>query len=102
MGTLMINNKPVFVRNSDDFADVLNENLGYEAEEFYREDIEQAKESTCQCHGECDATYRIQEHYERLLRDIQDELTSWQVKKLTKDEITKKRDALWKMIEGEL
>lgn len=100
MATLLIKDKPVFIRSNYDFAEMLEEKLGFEVAQFYRNSVAEAEKP--QCLGECDATYRIQEHYERVLRDVQDELTSWKVKKLTKEEICNKRDQLSSMIEKEL
>lgn len=102
-GTLMVNGKPEFVSNNNAFAEILRENLGYEAETFYRDSImETAENYQNKCTGECDYTYRLQEHYERFLRDIQDEISSWAIKKLTKDEIADRRDKLYEMIDKEL
>ena len=100
--TLMINGKPEFVIDNHHFADVLEAHIGYEAAQFYNDSIDEAVENVNPCNGECDATYELQEHYENLLRDIQDEIMSWDVKKLTKQEIADKRDMLYKMIDKEL
>lgn len=102
-GTIMIDNKPTFVRDDYDFVSVLEENLGSDAADFHLGSIAEAIEShKSKCTGECDHTYRIEEHYQRFLRDIQDEIAGWAINKLTKAEIEDRRDKLYELIEKEL
>ena len=101
--TILINNKPTFVRGDHDFASVLEENIGADAADFYLGSIAEEIEShALKCTGECDHTYRIEEHYQRFLRDIQDEIAGWAINKLTKAEIEERRDKLYELIEKEL
>lgn len=89
-----------FVENEDRFAMILEEKLGRDAAEYFREAI--ANPNTDYCAGECDHLYKIQESYERILKDIQDALMSWKTRKWTKEQIEEHRDQLLETINKEL
>lgn len=97
---IMIEGKVETIRDDDDFASMLRENIGYEAEEYFRGAIEDALDTaeSNNCHGECDRTILIQEDWENFTRDIKDELY-WvfnHMENMTKKQIESKIYALYK------
>lgn len=101
--TLMIQRQPVTIFDNEQFARMLYEKLGYDASEYFRDALSGAAgNARNSCSGECDIVYATQEKYENILRDVRDVLGSWTIRRLTKDELIKRRDALYERIEGEL
>lgn len=101
--TLMVQGKPVTIFDNERFAQMLYETLGYDASEYFWEALSGAARNTQDsCKGECDIVYATQEKYENILRDVRDVLGSWAIRRLTKDELIKRRDALYERIAGEL
>lgn len=75
MNLLLVKGKRVNVADSDDFAELLRTELGDDAETFFRQTLKESDERVfdeSRCVGECDRTYQIQEHYERVLSDIRE------------------------------
>lgn len=100
---LMIQGEPETIHNDEQFARMLDERLGYEAAEYFRDAVaDRRDDSENQCDGECDVVYEMQENYENILRDIRDEVGSWAIHRLTKKELLDRRDALYARIEREL
>ena len=109
---MIIQGKVENIWDDEDFARMLREKLGDDAERYFRsacdreaiieEALDECKDFTQYCGGECSKTEEIQEHYERILHDVQDELTDWDFDDSTKKELERKRDALWKRINSEL
>ena len=97
---LMIQNKPETIFDNEQFARLLEEKLGYEAAEYFLEALDNAVENAKEkCTGECDVTYSLQEGYENILRDIRDEIGAWAIRRLTKEQLVDRRDALFEKIE---
>ena len=78
---LLVNGKIENIHDGNDFARMLGEKLGDDAERYFREnwlvyadyDPEQLDEDfKNQCDGECDHVYEQQEHYQDVLRDIKE------------------------------
>lgn len=101
---LIINDKPEVIFNHDQFARLLLETLGDDAKDYFLDAIQEAEENpdVRVCAGECEKLYELQEDYERVLRDIHDELMSWTITKLTKEELLKKRYDLCDLIQKEM
>lgn len=100
--TIMIEGKVETIRDDDDFANMLRDNIGYEAEEYFRGAIEDALDTaeSNNCHGECDKVYSLQEDWENFTRDIKDELHElvMGIDDLTKKQIEAKIRLLCKKI----
>ena len=95
----------VKIYNNKDFALFLDESLGYEAGDYFRtalEDVANAATGENRCTGECDTIYEIEEHWQRILQDIHDELISWEIGKKTKRDLEEMRNCLVKKINAEL
>lgn len=80
---LLVQGKIENLRDGNEFARLLGETLGSDAERYFREnwlifeDYDPERTDAAfknRCDGECDRTYGLQEHYENLLRDIKDHL----------------------------
>lgn len=102
---LIINDKPEVIFNHDQFARLLLETLGDDAKDYFLEALNEVREDIDPeevCDGECEKTYELQEHYERILKDVRDELMSWRIVNLTKEELLQKRFDLCEMIQSEL
>lgn len=109
---MMIQGKVTNVYDSEDFARLLGELLGSDAEYYYRAqtDIDDIldhmsdSELFSHCAGECSKTEEIQEHYEFILRDVKEELECLRDDMLnqTKTETMKTIIELIKKINAEL
>lgn len=96
--TMVIRDKQETIYGNEGFAKMLREKLGDDACNFFLNAIDEKSE----CNGECDILYSWIEGRDNFLRDLQDELASWAIRKLTKAEIEQKRDNLYQKIEGVL
>lgn len=93
------------IYNNDDFAIFLDERLGYEAGDYFRtalKDVANEASEKYRCVGECDITERIEEHWQRIVWDIHDELVSWEISKKTKRDLEEMRNYLVRRINAEL
>jgi len=98
---MIIQGKVEYIWTDEDFARMLRDKLGDDAERYFL-GILFSREQAHKCPGECDKTYRLQEHYERVLKDVRDEVAAWKTRKMTKDEIDDKREQLIMTIDHEL
>ena len=98
---MIIQGKVEYIWTDEDFARMLRDKLGDDAEPYFL-GILFSREQARECPGECDKTYRLQEHYERILKVVRDEVAAWKTRKMTKDEIDDKREQLIMMIDREL
>ena len=95
----------VKIYDNKDFALFLDESLGYEVGDYFRtalEDVTNEASEKYKCVGECDITERIEEHWQRILQDIHDELVSWEISKKTKRDLEEMRNYLVRKINAEL
>ena len=95
----------VKIYDNKDFALFLDETLGYDVGDYFRTALEDVANETAEkneCTGECDVTYRIEEHWQRIVQDIHDELVSWEISKETKRDLEKMRNHLVIKINAEL
>ena len=105
---MIIQGKVENIWDDEDFARMLRDKLGDDAEQYFRNAcdpdvfLESVKSVREYCVGECEETERIQEHYERILHDVRDELDEWDFDGATKKQLQAKKDALWKRINSEL
>lgn len=108
---MIIQGKVENIWDNEDFARMLRDRLGDDAEQYFRDQCDReamlAETSIDDvleyvCFGECQKLDELQEHYERILHDVQDELVDWDFNDSTKKELEQKRDALWKKINSEL
>lgn len=101
---MIIQGKTETIFDNEDFARMLDEKLGSDAADYFRDALQKALEThdPSVCIVECDRVYRVQEHYEHVLRDIRDELGSWAIMNMTKGRIMENRDALYRQIGREL
>lgn len=101
---LMIQGKPETIFDDEHFARMLDEKLGYDAAEYFRDAVREANlnPDVQVCSGECDKVYETQEHWQRIVQDACDEMGSWAIRKLTKDELMDRRDELVEQLRGEL
>ena len=83
---LMIQGKPETIFDNEQFARLLDEKLGYEAAEYFRDALEDQrvilmdemeKKPLNFCTGECDRVYEAQRHYQDVLRDVLDDLRAY-------------------------
>lgn len=81
---VVIGSETVFIDCPERFAWLLEEKLGEEAADYFRGTVEELTFDPDFCPGECDRTYKMQEHYERVIRDALEILTDAQVRELTK------------------
>ena len=79
MEHLEISGEHRFVESPEHFALILEEKLGVDAAEYFRDCCKNFDGSNCP--GECDHTYRLQEHYQRVIRDVLDDLKDVKVLK---------------------
>ena len=104
---LLINGKVENIFDGEDFARLLGEKLGSDAENYFREnwlvfcdyDPENLKQP---CTGECDTTYKLQEHYENVLQDIKDRLQEILSRKDTNYNTVVKGNLILNLINSEL
>ena len=104
---LMIQGNVELVSDDEDFARLLGAKLGDDAEQWFRGVLENTipdidDDLYARCKGECDKLFEQQEHYQRVLGDIRDELYAWPVFKLTRAQVDERRDRLLKIIDSEL
>lgn len=95
----------VKIYDNKDFALFLDETLGYDVGDYFRTALKDIANETAEkneCTGECDVTYRIEEHWQRIVQDIHDELVSWEISKETKRDLEKMRNYLVRKINAEL
>lgn len=95
----------VKIYDNKDFALFLDENLGYEAGDYFRTALKNVANEASEkykCVGECDITERIEEHWQRIVQDIHDELVSWEIGKKTKRDLEEMRSRLVREINAEL
>lgn len=106
VSVLLINGKTENVYGDEDFARLLRDRLGDDAARYFLDTIsdhaKNPEEFGYECSGECDRVYETQENYERILKDVRDELASWPTRKMTKADIDAKRDRLIEKIGWEL
>lgn len=79
-----------FCENEDRFALILEEKLGSEAADCFREimgNVATRENMWALCGGECDAVYKVQESRERALRDVKDSLCEIDFQSMTKTQI---------------
>ena len=80
-----------FCENEERFALILEEKLGIEAADCFREEIMgdvATRENLWKlCGGECDAVYKAQEARERALQDVKDSLCELDPQSMTKAQI---------------
>ena len=82
MDRIVIGKETFFIEAPERFAWILEEKLGADAARYFRETIADLKFDSSACSGECDETYRIEEHYQRVIRDAVEELENGKVRKL--------------------
>lgn len=106
---MLIQGKAENIFDDEDFARMLRDRLGDDAERYYRKRI--APESILgslnpleYCPGECDETMKIQERYESILHEVQEQLEDLSVNMMdqTKLETQKQINQLAKKINREL
>ncbi len=76
---------------ADTFGDMIDRFMGYEAAEFYRELLAETSK-TC---AECDAVYKTQEHYQRVISEALEILDDVEVKKAFETKFKKAYDKLY-------
>ena len=101
-----------YITKEEDFREFIHRELGLDALECFDDILEDNRidESVfssdpakyCPFQGECDRVYETQRHYETILKDVQEEIGSWALFRLTKEQIVEKRDELWEKINREL
>ncbi len=101
---LTVQGKLETIFDDEQFARMLDERLGYDAGEYFRDALKEAKQNPDveTCCGECDRVYEMQEHWENVVRDACDEMGAWPIRRLTKDELMDRRDNLLEQLRGEL
>lgn len=102
---ILRNGKRESIRDNDDFADMLEDQLGLDVRAYFEDALEDQTSLVLDekpCCGECDAVFAVREDCDGFLYDILDEIAAWEIEKLTKKEIAKKRDALWAKINSRL
>lgn len=83
MHTYIINGKPETFYNAGQLKRALPELFGDDVTELFQElldaEIAQAymRDPYEHCNGECDQTYRIEEHYQRVIRDAVEDLQAY-------------------------
>ena len=70
---LFIDGEHCFVDCPERFALLLEEKLGSDAAGYFRDFASNDRDGEG-CTGECDVTYRMHEHYERVISDVIDDL----------------------------
>lgn len=80
---LIIEGKPNTIFDDEQFARLLDERLGYDVGEYFRERIKDLKEDILDefakdplkyCAGECDKVYDVQEQFENKLDSVKEKL----------------------------
>lgn len=101
---LLIQDKPETIWDNEQFARMLDEKLGSDTADFFRDALHDANinPNKSVCFGECDRVYKIQEHYEAILKEVCDELMACPVRKLSKVQLEERRDALLVMLNKRL
>ena len=94
MDSLYIHDELFFVTDVEDFARLLEKELGHEAATTFRgfcNDAEYDKEG---CDGECDRLYEVQETFERGIQDALDILSTVEGKKTDAAALERVRECL--------
>jgi hypothetical protein len=103
---MTIQGKVENIWDDEDFARMLRDRLGDDAERYFRDSLSYHDRNPSEfgypCSGECDKVYELQEHYEQLLKETRYEIASWKTRKWTKDELDSKRAQLIQKIDSEL
>ena len=89
--TMMIQGKVETIFDDEDFARLIGERLGYDAEQYFRDHWDMdylmrdvTDEQILQyCSGECENVERAIEHWTGVLQSVQEELEGLQAKVLT-------------------
>ena len=103
---LKIRDKPVTIYDEADFARILRDELGDDAERYYREILNgwSRDQEEHECCGECDRVYELQQHFESVLEDALNAMSEIKNKVLfqTKDETIFQLNDLFRTIKSEL
>ena len=78
---LEVGGEMLYIDCPERFAWMLEEKLGEDAAAYFRGMVEKLCFDPNLCPGECDHTYKLQEHYQRIIRDALDSLTDAQERK---------------------
>lgn len=100
---LLINGKIENIHDGNDFARMLGEKLGDDAERYFRENwlIYDDFNPYDFCPGECDRTDEMQEHFESVLSDIRDSVAAL-MNAGTDDKRELAADQIYELIDSEL
>ncbi len=71
MNRLLVKGSYYNVANVEEFLWLIDEQMGEDARDWAKEYLKPEEKS---CGGECDETYRLQEHFERVIRDAVEDL----------------------------
>lgn len=72
---MYINDEPYRVEDPMEMLYVIKEKMGEDAFEYCRPYLLEPELSN-QCLGECDKTYELEEHHERIMKDFEEDLTA--------------------------
>lgn len=81
---LYVNNELFLIRHKQDLLDLIRDKMGEDAAEMVSSYLTAAQDPMCDdpdhpsCVGECIHTYRLQEHYERGIRDAVEDLNIYE------------------------
>lgn len=83
MNRLLVKGSYYNVANIDEFLWLIDEQMGEDARDWAKDFLKPEEKA---CGGECDETYRIQEHFERVIRDAVEDLEPIKGKTVKMDE----------------
>ncbi len=83
MNRLLVKGSYYNVANIEEFLWLIDEQIGEDARDWAKDFLKPEEKA---CDGECDETYRIQEHFERVIRDAVEDLEPIKGKTVKMDE----------------
>lgn len=98
MDKITIRGETRFFDGIEGFLWLLEKELGYDAHDYLERYLNDWQYDTERCVGECDRTYQLQEHYERIIQDAIEELQELTVPRAQE----KKKNTLYQVLHGGL
>ena len=74
MKKILINNELFFVENDGELLSLIDQHMGHDTHDAVQEMLDKDA-----CNGECDETYKVEGHYQQIIRDAADELRGVEV-----------------------
>lgn len=97
---MIIGDRNVLIRDNGDFEDMLYEELGYEAGEFFHDALRNANNR--QADEENDAVYALQEEYDDFLRELVEPIKVMNYGKMQKKDLARMLYNIYQKVDDRL